>query len=139
MEQTSTSSEQLQKFLDENQYTVKGILRYEKVFGEGFISTGGLETTEVSICFTLFHSIKCCCPSWHSCLVNDLESMYPLALAKSEITVFKSLKCHFQHFESNSVLFATCDRVVKIAGPFSIISVGPLFYLVPVIRLQVKS
>lgn len=46
MEQTSTSSEQLQKFLDENQYTVKGILRYEKVFGEGFISTGGLETTE---------------------------------------------------------------------------------------------
>lgn len=49
MEQNSTSSEQLQKFLDENQYTVNGILRYEKVFGEGFISTGGLETTEVSL------------------------------------------------------------------------------------------
>jgi hypothetical protein len=42
------SSAQLQKFLDENQYTKKGILRYEKIFGSGFVSTGGIETTEVS-------------------------------------------------------------------------------------------
>lgn len=36
----------MQKFLDENQYTVNGILRYEKIFGEGFVSTGGIGTTE---------------------------------------------------------------------------------------------
>ncbi len=28
------------------QYTRKGILRYEKIFGDGYISTGGPETTE---------------------------------------------------------------------------------------------
>ena len=44
---SSKSSEEMQKFLDENQYTVNGILRYEKIFGEGFVSTGGLETTKV--------------------------------------------------------------------------------------------
>lgn len=37
-----------QQFLDENQYTRNSILRYEKIFGRHFISTGGLETTEVS-------------------------------------------------------------------------------------------
>ena len=41
------SSAQMQKFLDENQYTKKSILRYEKIFGVGFVSTGGMETTEV--------------------------------------------------------------------------------------------
>jgi phosphoethanolamine N-methyltransferase len=34
-----------QKFLDEQQYTRNGILRYEKIFGEDFVSTGGKETT----------------------------------------------------------------------------------------------
>lgn len=43
------SSDQFQKFLDQNQYTENGILRYEKIFGRGFVSTGGLETTKVSI------------------------------------------------------------------------------------------
>lgn len=42
-------SAQLQKFLDENQYTKNGILRYERIFGTGFVSTGGIETTEVSL------------------------------------------------------------------------------------------
>ncbi|KAK3705670.1 hypothetical protein QZH41_009511 [Actinostola sp. cb2023] len=37
---------EFQNFLDENQYTEKGILRYEKIFGRGFVSTGGLETTQ---------------------------------------------------------------------------------------------
>ncbi|XP_028396370.1 phosphoethanolamine N-methyltransferase 1-like [Dendronephthya gigantea] len=40
------SSSQMQKFLDENQYTKKGILRYEKIFGVGFVSTGGIDTTK---------------------------------------------------------------------------------------------
>ena len=35
-----------QDFLDQGQYTENGILRYEKIFGEGFISTGGFETTQ---------------------------------------------------------------------------------------------
>ncbi|XP_053576004.1 uncharacterized protein LOC128665812 [Bombina bombina] len=35
-----------QQFLDNHQYSRKGILRYEKIFGQGFVSTGGLETTK---------------------------------------------------------------------------------------------
>ncbi|KAG1934554.1 phosphoethanolamine methyltransferase isoform X2 [Pimephales promelas] len=35
-----------QQFLDNQQYTRRGILRYEKMFGSGFVSTGGLSTTK---------------------------------------------------------------------------------------------
>lgn len=35
-----------QEFLDQSQYSMKGIYRYEKIFGPGFVSTGGKETTE---------------------------------------------------------------------------------------------
>eukprot|EP00297_Palpitomonas_bilix_P010964 CAMPEP_0113880960 /NCGR_PEP_ID=MMETSP0780_2-20120614/8091_1 /TAXON_ID=652834 /ORGANISM="Palpitomonas bilix" /LENGTH=265 /DNA_ID=CAMNT_0000867725 /DNA_START=45 /DNA_END=842 /DNA_ORIENTATION=+ /assembly_acc=CAM_ASM_000599 len=41
------NKEEFQKFLDSQQYTRNGILRYEKVFGRGFVSTGGKETTEM--------------------------------------------------------------------------------------------
>ncbi|MGI9278616.1 MAG: methyltransferase domain-containing protein [Endozoicomonas sp.] len=34
-----------QQFLDSHQYTINGIKRYEQIFGKGFISTGGLEST----------------------------------------------------------------------------------------------
>ena len=36
-------------FLDGVQYSRTGILRYERIFGPGFVSTGGLETTKVSV------------------------------------------------------------------------------------------
>ncbi|XP_020105681.1 phosphoethanolamine N-methyltransferase 1-like [Ananas comosus] len=35
-----------QRFLDNVQYKSNGILRYERVFGDGFVSTGGIETTK---------------------------------------------------------------------------------------------
>ncbi|PON79131.1 Phosphoethanolamine N-methyltransferase [Trema orientale] len=35
-----------QKFLDNVQYKCSGILRYERVFGPGYVSTGGIETTK---------------------------------------------------------------------------------------------
>lgn len=35
-------SKSFQKFLDTQQYTSTGILRYERIFGEGFVSTGGM-------------------------------------------------------------------------------------------------
>ncbi|KAM6953426.1 phosphoethanolamine methyltransferase [Aplochiton taeniatus] len=35
-----------QQFLDNQQYTRRGILRYEKMFGAGFVSTGGPSTTK---------------------------------------------------------------------------------------------
>ncbi|KAI0491653.1 hypothetical protein KFK09_025913 [Dendrobium nobile] len=35
-----------QRFLDNVQYKSSGILRYERVFGDGFVSTGGIETTK---------------------------------------------------------------------------------------------
>ena len=40
-------SEEMQQFLDQNQYSSNSILRYEKIFGRGFASSGGLETTKV--------------------------------------------------------------------------------------------
>ncbi|CAL8468305.1 g7845 [Coccomyxa elongata] len=33
-------------FLDTKQYKLNGILRYERIFGPGFVSTGGLDTTK---------------------------------------------------------------------------------------------
>ena len=36
-------------FLDQHQYTQRGIQRYERIFGSGFISTGGLQTTQVCL------------------------------------------------------------------------------------------
>ncbi|CAG0890506.1 unnamed protein product [Cyprideis torosa] len=35
-----------QEYLDNTQYTLTGILRYEFIFGRCFVSTGGLETTK---------------------------------------------------------------------------------------------
>ncbi|KAM3200334.1 phosphomethylethanolamine N-methyltransferase [Capsicum annuum] len=35
-----------QRFLDNAQYKCSGILRYERVFGEGYVSTGGIDTTK---------------------------------------------------------------------------------------------
>jgi len=35
-----------QEFLDNQQYSTRGILLYEKIFGRTFVSTGGLETTK---------------------------------------------------------------------------------------------
>eukprot|EP00118_Oscarella_pearsei_P012632 m.94560 g.94560 ORF g.94560 m.94560 type:complete len:496 (+) comp36822_c0_seq8:519-2006(+) len=40
------SATSVQQFLDKQQYTINGILRYEKIFGAGYVSTGGLKTTE---------------------------------------------------------------------------------------------
>ncbi|CAL9240548.1 unnamed protein product [Arabidopsis halleri] len=43
---SSDNDRGFQRFLDNVQYKSSGILRYERVFGEGFVSTGGLETTK---------------------------------------------------------------------------------------------
>merc|ERR1712176_1066618 len=40
------NSAEFQKFLDQQQYSRNGILRYEKIFGEDFVSTGGVTTTK---------------------------------------------------------------------------------------------
>lgn len=37
----------VRSFLDSTQYSTTSILRYERIFGSGFVSTGGLETTKV--------------------------------------------------------------------------------------------
>ena len=42
------TGKEFQAFLDQNQYTARGILKYEKIFGRGFVSTGGLESTQVN-------------------------------------------------------------------------------------------
>ena len=36
-----------QQFLDAKQYSRNGILRYEKIFGHNYVSTGGEDTTKV--------------------------------------------------------------------------------------------
>lgn len=38
----STEDRGFQRFLDNVQYKASGILRYERIFGEGFVSTGGI-------------------------------------------------------------------------------------------------
>ncbi|XVF53789.1 hypothetical protein PTKIN_Ptkin05aG0127100 [Pterospermum kingtungense] len=43
---SSDNDRGFQRFLDTVQYKYSGILRYERVFGQGFVSTGGLETTK---------------------------------------------------------------------------------------------
>ncbi|XP_047338147.1 phosphoethanolamine N-methyltransferase 1-like [Impatiens glandulifera] len=43
---SSDNDRGFQQFLDNVQYKSNGILRYERVFGEGFVSTGGIETTK---------------------------------------------------------------------------------------------
>ena len=42
------------EFLDAGQYQKNGILRYERIFGETFVSTGGEGTTKVSDISNLF-------------------------------------------------------------------------------------
>ena len=37
------SSKEFQKFLDQEQYNRRGILKYEFIFGEDFVSVGGAE------------------------------------------------------------------------------------------------
>ncbi|CAN6885937.1 unnamed protein product, partial [Brassica oleracea] len=43
---SSENGRGFQRFLDNVQYKSSGILRYERVFGQGFVSTGGIETTK---------------------------------------------------------------------------------------------
>src|SRR5215212_7436847 len=44
VQQTAETSKS--QYDNNGQYTRKGILRYEKIFGDGYISTGGPETTQ---------------------------------------------------------------------------------------------
>jgi hypothetical protein len=37
------------EFLDHGQYSRNGILRYERIFGKTFVSTGGVQTTKVKM------------------------------------------------------------------------------------------
>ena len=55
---TETShKDQLRHFLDSQQYTTNSILRYERIFGAGFVSTGGLETTQVCLAVACFSDL----------------------------------------------------------------------------------
>lgn len=42
----SDNNRDFQQFLDNVQYKSNGILRYERIFGQGFVSTGGIDTTK---------------------------------------------------------------------------------------------
>ncbi|DAZ96530.1 TPA: hypothetical protein N0F65_011207 [Lagenidium giganteum] len=42
---TAESLQSFQQFLDNQQYSTKSITRYEKIFGKGYVSTGGQTTT----------------------------------------------------------------------------------------------
>ena len=58
MTTASTADEQASSTYDNHgQYTRAGILRYEKIFGHGYVSTGGHETTEY-LCSKLGGSLK---------------------------------------------------------------------------------
>ena len=79
-------------FLDECQYSTRSILRYERIFGPGYVSTGGFETTKVCLCTALApaqcsgSSAECCCAGalarlgdWHcSCCTVLAAAEEPL-------------------------------------------------------------
>lgn len=46
IESLGPGEKNFQRFLDTSQYKLNGILRYERIFGEGFVSTGGKDTTQ---------------------------------------------------------------------------------------------
>ena len=46
-EEENSGHKTFQEFLDAEQYTAHGIRCYEWIFGRGFISLGGLDTTKV--------------------------------------------------------------------------------------------
>lgn len=46
MGMASYNTSDFQKFLDQVQYSKNGVARYEWIFGQGYLSTGGLKTTE---------------------------------------------------------------------------------------------
>ena len=47
-----------QRFLDNVQYKSNGILRYERVFGQGYVSTGGFGKTPFLTPY--FHYVSTC-------------------------------------------------------------------------------
>jgi len=47
VDETQAKSLKLQHWLDQNQYTRKGILMYERIFGSTYVSVGGEHTTSV--------------------------------------------------------------------------------------------
>lgn len=49
----SDDDRDFQLFLDNVQYKSSGILRYERVFGDGFVSTGGIGVYIFVLCFLL--------------------------------------------------------------------------------------
>ena len=57
MTTASTADKQSATYDNHGQYTRAGILRYEKIFGHGYVSTGGHETTEY-LCSKLGGSLK---------------------------------------------------------------------------------
>lgn len=59
-----------QQFLDTVQYKSSGILRYERVFGSGFVSTGGIGNTSFLVL---------------NCMVEKLKGMYGLEQSSSRM------------------------------------------------------
>lgn len=54
----SSGKSEFRHFLDNQQYQTTGILRYERIFGQGYVSTGGFETTKVSFVLVWRESLK---------------------------------------------------------------------------------
>ena len=87
-----------QEFLDNQQYSRSGILRYEKVFGRAFVSTGGMKTTKV-INFLMMG-------------VSDVLLLF--------FALFKALhpcQLFFSHFGTSSWL--TCKSVFSVGNEMS--------------------
>src|SRR5262249_41822071 len=56
-QQTEEASQSKSQYDNNGQYTRKGILRYEKIFGDGYVSTGGPETTQY-LCSKLVDALR---------------------------------------------------------------------------------
>lgn len=82
-----------QQFLDNQQYTRRGILRYEKMFGAGYISTGGPSTTKVGIKCGKYQSNRL--EGFNKCFLEGIQKEHRIKRCdfKSEKFCNKFMSC----------------------------------------------
>ena len=73
-------------FLDSTQYSTTSILRYERFFGPGYVSTGGAETTKVPPPLPLRLPLR-----------SSMNAASPAALDHSRVRWLEHSELHLMH------------------------------------------
>jgi len=116
-----------QEFLDSQQYAISSVLRYERIFGKHFVSTGGIETTKN---FSTLLNLKpgqfvldVGCGIGGSAFHMASEygvNVHGIDLSKNMIELAnKKLKEEQSNFNNAKVTFEICDALIKDFKPNS--------------------